>query len=136
MPTKGSCVCGEWTYEYEGEPSGVAICYCIPCRKTAGSNGSYNLMIPLDKFKKLSGTNFLYTRTGDSGKPINYTNCGKCGTIMTADVQALEGVVLVKGGTVDDLTLDAKLAPKVEIYRKTAPEWCTPVAGAALKEVS
>lgn len=88
------------------------------------------------QFKKLSGTNFLYTRTGDSGKPINYTNCGKCGTIMTADVQALEGVVLVKGGTVDDLTLDAKLAPKVEIYRKTAPEWCTPVAGAALKEVS
>lgn len=107
----------------------------IPFHLLISSLSSYLLTFVL-QFKKLSGTNFLYTRTGDSGKPINYTNCGKCGTIMTADVQALEGVVLVKGGTVDDLTLDAKLAPKVEIYRKTAPEWCTPVAGAALKEVS
>jgi hypothetical protein len=23
MPVKGSCVCGDWTYEYEGEPVAV-----------------------------------------------------------------------------------------------------------------
>jgi hypothetical protein len=39
---KGSCVCGDWTYEYEGEPVAVAVCHCRPCRKTAGSNGSVN----------------------------------------------------------------------------------------------
>jgi hypothetical protein len=46
---KGSCVCGDWTFEYEGEPAAVAVCHCIPCRKTAGTNGSVNSIIPSDK---------------------------------------------------------------------------------------
>jgi hypothetical protein len=43
---KGSCVCGDWTYQYEGEPVAVAVCHCRPCRKTAGTNGSVNSIIP------------------------------------------------------------------------------------------
>lgn len=136
MP-KGSCVCGGWTYEYEGEPAGVvsacillltersltrqAVCHCKPCQKTAGQNGSYNILVPADKFKKLSGTDFLYTRTGDSGKSVNYQNCGTCATVMVADIEAMPGVKLVKGGTLDDTAAIDKAQPGVEIYTKNRP---------------
>lgn len=55
---------------------------------------------------------------------------------MIADIEAMPGVVLVKGGTVDDFAEDAKHAPQQEIYRKNAPEWCTPFSGAEQKQVS
>lgn len=88
------------------------------------------------QYKKLSGTDFLFTRQGDSGKGVNYFNCGKCATIMLADVEAMPDVYVVKAGTVDDAQEDAKHKPQLEIYRKNAPEWCTPWAGAEQKEVS
>ncbi|KAF7190022.1 hypothetical protein HII31_08353 [Pseudocercospora fuligena] len=134
MPGKGSCVCGQWTYEYEGEPGGVAVCHCIPCRKTAGSNGSFNMIIPQDKFKKLSGNDFLFERVGDSGKKVKYQNCANCATVMVANVEAMPGMLIVKAGTVDDPAEDAKHQPQMEIYRRNAPEWCTPWASAAQKE--
>ncbi|CAK4031124.1 related to DUF636 domain [Lecanosticta acicola] len=134
MPGKGSCVCGQWTYEYEGEPLGVAICHCIPCRKTAGSNGSFNILIPADKYKKLSGTDLKFTRVADSGKDVHYSNCANCATVMMAQADAMPGVNIVKGGTVDDPKEDAKHQPVQEIFRRNAPEWCTPWSCAEQKE--
>jgi len=136
MPGKGSCVCGEWTYEYEGEPATVAVCHCIPCRKTAGSTGSFNLMIPAGNFKKLTGDDFHYTRKADSGNDVHYRNCAKCATIMFATTDGLAGMHVVKGGTVDSFEEDAKHKPMVEIFRKNAPAWCAPCAGAQQKEAS
>ncbi|EGP84204.1 unnamed protein product [Zymoseptoria tritici ST99CH_1A5] len=133
MPN-GSCVCGDWTYEYSGEPGGVAVCHCKPCQKTAGLNGSYNLIIPEGNFKKLSGSDFKYSRKGDSGKSVNYSNCGKCATVMIADIEAMPGVVLVKGGTLDDESVMAKAEPKVELYTKNRPSWCGAWSGAEQKE--
>ncbi|KAK4631809.1 hypothetical protein CLAFUW4_02930 [Fulvia fulva] len=136
MPAKGSCVCGEWTYEYTGDPAAVAVCHCIPCRKTAGTNGSFNFMIPQDNFKKLSGTDFKYNRLADSGNTVHYRNCGKCGTIIVADTDSMPGIYILKAGTVDDEAEVAKHKPGLEIYRKNAPEWCTPWSCAAQKEVA
>lgn len=34
MP-KGSCVCGDWTYEYEGEPAGVASKLHLPLSRSS-----------------------------------------------------------------------------------------------------
>ncbi|KAK4504822.1 hypothetical protein PRZ48_002784 [Zasmidium cellare] len=126
MTTKGSCVCGQWTYEYEGEP--VAV--------TAGSNGSFNLLIPNDKFHKLSGEDFKFERTGDSGNAVKYRNCGNCATVMTANTDSTAGLTILKGGTVDDFEADKKHQPVMEIYTRNRPEWCHPFASAQQKEAS
>ncbi|KAF2168316.1 hypothetical protein M409DRAFT_21753 [Zasmidium cellare ATCC 36951] len=133
---KGSCVCGQWTYEYEGEPAGVAVCHCIPCRKTAGSNGSFNILIPNDKFHKLSGDDFKFERIGDSGKAVKYRNCGNCACVMTANADAMPGVTILKGGTVDDFEEDRKHQPVLEVYTKNRPEWCHGFGGAQQKETT
>ena len=53
---------------------------------------------------------------------------------MIANVEAMPGMLIVKAGTVDDPAEDAKHQPQMEIYRKNAPEWCTPWASAAQKD--
>jgi hypothetical protein len=60
---KGSCVCGDWTYEFEGQPlmtvSNISnapfynsrltrnqgMCHCHWCRKTSGHNGNTFIVI-------------------------------------------------------------------------------------------
>jgi hypothetical protein len=60
---KGSCACGDWTYEFEGEPIFTAsavsnfharysqlirnqgMCHCNWCRKTSGHNGNTFIVI-------------------------------------------------------------------------------------------
>lgn len=79
------------------------------------------MLVPADKFTKLSGTDLLYSRTGDSGKSVNYSNCGKCATVMVADIEAMPGVKLVKGGTLDDADAIENVKPGLEIYTKNRP---------------
>lgn len=95
-----------------------------------------NLNVDASQFKKLSGTDFKFDRKGDSGKEVHYQNCGKCATVMVAKADAMPGVNIVKGGTVDDPKEDAKHKPMLEIYRRNAPEWCTPWSCAEQKEAS
>ena len=118
---KGSCVCGDWTYEYEGEPVAIAVCHCIPCRKTAGTNGSVNSLIPSDKFKQLTGTDRTFTRLGDSGKNLTYHNCATCGTIMWVEPEAMAGINIVKTGTIDDKEVLDNAKPVQEIYCSRRP---------------
>lgn len=93
-------------------------------------------MVPADKYKKLSGTDFKFSRIGDSTKSVNYQNCGNCATVMTADIEAMPGVKLIKGGTLDDADAIAKAKPGMEIYTKNRPEWCGAWQSAEQKEVS
>lgn len=99
-------------------------------------NGSYNIIVPADKFKKLSGKDFEYTRTGDSGKSVNYSNCGRCATVMIADIEAMPGVTLVKAGTLDDSDAIAAAKPGMEMYTKNRPQFCGAWESAAQKEAA
>lgn len=100
---KGSCICGDWTYQYEGEPVAVAVCHCRPCRKTAGTNGSVNTIIADGQvnivrriarrasaltdaqFKQLSGTDRTFTRKGDSTQVRSFCQTCSLGRFLIAD---------------------------------------------------
>ncbi|KAK3618295.1 hypothetical protein LTR56_024738 [Elasticomyces elasticus] len=107
MP-KGSCNCGEYQHEYEGEP--VAT------------------------YKKTSGKVFNWTRKGDSGKDVTYNNCGTCGTIMTVSAEAMPDMVIFKAGTLDDQDAIESSKPGAQIYNKNKPSWCDGLAYAVQKD--
>ncbi|TIA77650.1 hypothetical protein D6C76_04593 [Aureobasidium pullulans] len=133
----GSCLCGDVKFEYQGEPAMKAACHCLPCRKTSGTTNSYNLMIPSDKYKVLSGSLKSFTRKGDSGKNVTYNSCQNCPTVLYVQAEALEGLNIVKAGTVDDEDVFNNLGkPKAEIYTKNRPSWCDAIPGAEQKETS
>nr|POE94692.1 hypothetical protein CFP56_16929 [Quercus suber] len=134
---KGSCMCGEYTYEIsEGDVGGNAICHCEPCRKTAGSNGSVNSFVPNDKFKRLSGTAKTWTRKGISGKDVEYTFCSNCCTLISVDAESMAGMTIVKPGTIDDSSVMESLKPGLEIFTKERISWVKPTEGTEQKEVA
>ncbi|KAL1585761.1 hypothetical protein WHR41_05006 [Cladosporium halotolerans] len=134
---KGSCVCGEWTYQYEGDAVvATFFCHCVPCRKLAGINGSTNAVVSENQYKQLSGTDRTFVRKGDSGKDVTNHNCAKCGTIMWAKVESLAGVKIVKTGTIDDEEALNQAIPVQEIYCKDRPASTPAISGIEQKHAA
>lgn len=134
--TSGGCACGNLKYTFDGEPAGVALCHCIPCRRSSNSAYSNNLLVPAAAFKP-TGTPKQWSRTGDSGKAVTNSFCPECGTLVWVQGEAMTGVVIVKAGTLADLSLvDGKFKPKVELYCRNKFAWLPDVEGVAKFEGS
>ncbi|TKA69246.1 hypothetical protein B0A55_04259 [Friedmanniomyces simplex] len=133
MP-KGSCLCGEYQHEYLGNPVATAVCHCKPCHKTAGQTGSVNNLLKADQYTKSSGKVFSWTRKGDSGKDVTYSNCATCGCIMTVKADAMPEMIIFKAGTLDDQDAIESSRPGLQIYNKYRPSWCVGLAYAEQKD--
>lgn len=118
---KGSCLCGDVTYESTAEPQMTAVCHCTHCQKTSGSAFSVNLAVPADSFK-MSGSPSRYEDKGTSGMPVFRTFCGKCGSAIVSEVVAFPGLMFVKAGTLDDTSW---VKPGLEIWTDSAQSWVT-----------
>jgi hypothetical protein len=102
-----------------------------------GTTNSYNLMIPTSNYKILSGGGDLKTfnRKGDSGKNLTYYYCNNCPTILYVQAEAIDGVNIVKMGTIDDEDVYENLGkPGMEIYTRNRPGWCEAIPNAEQKE--
>lgn len=52
---RGSCNCGQITFEAEGEVSDVYVCHCSICRRATGSNGIAVVIVANERFRWTSG---------------------------------------------------------------------------------
>ena len=77
MAIRGSCLCGEVTYEVCGPYPTAWHCHCSQCRRAHGAAfGSYAGVEP-ENFKWLSGEELVTTYApGDGG----FLFCSKCGS--------------------------------------------------------
>ncbi|GAB7345655.1 hypothetical protein MBLNU457_3945t1 [Dothideomycetes sp. NU457] len=121
---KGSCMCGDFAFEFTGQPKAKIVCHCIPCRKSSGTTGSYNLWIPSSSFTIKKGIPKLFTRQGDSGSNVTYSNCPICSNLIYVESDAMPDVKLVKMGLIDDREFLEELGkPGMEIYCKNVCAW-------------
>lgn len=112
-------------------PNLQAACHCIPCRRSSNSTHSTNLLVPTPAFKSLGGTPKTWSRVGDSGKTVTNNFCPECGVLCWVTCEAITDLLIVKAGTVDDLSLvETKYKPKVEIYCRNKFSWLPDIEGA------
>lgn len=123
--TKGSCSCGAINFSYTGDPAAIAACHCLACRKSSGNTHSINVIVPQDKLNITSGKDTLkdWKRSGDSGKEVTNSFCSTCGNLLFVKPAAMEGVVIVKYGMIDEADVLDKMAPQQEIYCKNLLGW-------------
>jgi len=95
---RGSCLCGARTYEIEGELDGVWMCHCSLCRKVSGSSGIAILVVPLERFRWVTGAD--HARTYQLRPTYSVTRCATCGSPLP--VEEDEKHVYVPAGTLDD----------------------------------
>lgn len=122
----GGCLCGAVRYEIKGEPMMTAVCHCTHCQRQSGGVFSTNLGIPESAYVQTGDTK-VYEDTGDSSQPVLRYFCPNCGSPILSTIAAMPGMVMVKAGTLDDMS---GLTPGVEIYTDHAASWMAPIPGA------
>ena len=66
------------------------------------------------------GTLKVFEKNGTSGLPVERKFCGDCGSPILSDAKAIEGLLFVKGGTLDDPTA---IPLGAEIWCESKAQW-------------
>ncbi|WP_027398457.1 GFA family protein [Anaerovorax odorimutans] len=116
MKYKGSCLCGEITFEIEGEFESFYLCHCERCQKDTGSAHAANLFSSKAKLKWLSGKNKVKTFNFDGHIKSFCPNCGSALPNFQFDGKLL----VVPAGSLDS---DIYLRPQGHIYFANKANW-------------
>ena len=98
---KGSCLCGNVTYEISGEVGDIVHCHCVTCRKAHGAAFSSVASVPLANFR-LSGAGELSQFESSPGKVRHF--CANCGTQIYAKREGTQHIILRLGSLDDDIS--------------------------------
>ena len=97
----GGCLCGAVRYTATGEPVGKLACHCADCQRQNGTSFSITAVYPSDAVT-YEGELTTYVGKGSSGGEVLRKFCGKCGSPVLSNPAMLEGLTMVKAGTLDD----------------------------------
>jgi hypothetical protein len=120
MKYLGSCLCGEVTFEIEGNFDNFYLCHCKRCRKDTGSAHAANLFSSTAKLKWLSGQ--------EKSKTFNFRSeghiksfCTICGSALP-NIQMDGKLLVVPAGSIDS---DIDIKPQGHIYYANKANWDT-----------
>ena len=108
----GSCHCGEISYTFSGEPLRQVNCHCKNCRKTSGGPYLANIFVSEDNLL-IKGSPKVYQHLADSGNQMTKKFCGNCGAQMFSLGSGRPGIVIIRGGTIDNLEI---IQPTINIF--------------------
>ena len=116
---KGSCLCGEVTYQFIGPTKVFQYCHCARCRKITGSAHASNIIIDPANFEWLSGEKLVGRFELVEAKHFASSFCTQCGSSLPWLTQSAKAVI-VPAGTLDD---DPKVKPIHNIYYADKACW-------------
>ena len=99
MAIKGGCYCGALRYEAEAEITVKVACCCRDCQYITGGGPNYVAGIAEDSVRYVEGE--PKTIVGKDGDPCREF-CGNCGTHIISRPEKLQGMVMLKVGTLDN----------------------------------
>ena len=126
----GQCACGAMKFEFDADPSFVANCHCLDCKRASGGETATFLAVPETDFTLLDGStkSFHYDANSQTcaGEGLDRVFCPICGSrLYTNNLKSFPGVVFVQLGSLDRPEL---IAPKVEMFVKSRLKWARPLA--------
>ena len=116
---KGSCLCGEVSYEIEGPYKIFQFCHCSRCRKFTGSAHASNLFVPPERFKWTKGEALVGRYEHPDAKYFATCFCKQCGSSLPWAVKGGKNIV-VTAGTLDS---DPGIRPLWNIFWKSKASW-------------
>ena len=73
------CACGAVKFEFDTNPTFVAVCHCLDCKKSSGGEAATFFGVPEDDFTLISGEPKAFHYIAQSGKGLDRNFCPKCG---------------------------------------------------------
>ncbi len=127
MKIDGACHCGFIQIEGEADPERTTICHCTDCQTGTGSAFRVSIPVAGDTFKMTGEPTIYLKTTADSGRPRAQAFCPKCGSPIysTTPGEGRQRSYVVRAGI---LRQRDQLAPKYQIWCRSAREWVTGLA--------
>jgi len=101
---KGTCRCGQLSYELTSPPVYAAYCHCTECRQR-NSSPCTSFIMGLQDSLLVSGRCNKYSEASGSGSTLDHHRCLTCGTLLYMRVNRLNNIVAIPSATLLDETL-------------------------------
>lgn len=117
---KGSCQCGQVSFEFTGDPIKQVFCYCTDCQKRTGSDKWFGIWIPSTNIKFIGDVEpLVYTTKDNTGNDIQCRTCPTCGVSLSVEFTSA-GFHTVAASCIDN---NNDFAPELAIFAASAPKW-------------
>jgi len=117
--SKGSCLCGEVSYELTGHLGIFQYCHCSRCRKFTGSAHCANMFVRPAQFKWVSGEALLGRYEPSDTKHFATVFCTNCGSSMPW-LEKTKKTIIIPAGTLDT---EPPLAPQQSVFYGSKADW-------------
>jgi hypothetical protein len=115
---RGSCLCGNVTYEIRGSPLVMYYCHCGMCRRATGSSFATNMLIREADLVVTSGKSLIKAFQSSPGEYRYF--CSECGSPIYGKAETRKGKVSVRCGTLQD---DPLVRPSAHVYAASRAPW-------------
>ena len=72
------CACGAIKFEFNTDPTFMAVCHCLDCKKASGGEAATFFGVPEDDFSLVSGQPKAFHYTAQSGRGLDRNFCPDC----------------------------------------------------------
>lgn len=121
----GRCACGAVRFEFEFDPTFVAICHCLDCKKASGGEAATFFAVPSTHFRLVSGEPKAFHYVAQSGNGLDRLFCPECGArVYTGNLEAFPETVFVQLSSLDD---PSTITPHLEMFTKRRLPWAMPL---------
>jgi hypothetical protein len=104
---EATCCCGQLKIRLAGDPEYVSSCCCQACQRRSGSFFAVTAFFAEGQVVETVGERSDYRRIGESGKPLDFHFCPKCGSTVWWEPHARPGRVAVAAGMFADAAFPA-----------------------------
>lgn len=121
----GQCACGAVKFEFDTDPTFIANCHCLDCKKASGGEMATFFGVPQNDFTLTSGNPKAFHYIAESDKWLDRNFCPECGSrLFTSNLDSFPGTVFIMLGSLDHPEL---FTPKLEMFTKRRLKWAKPL---------
>lgn len=115
----GRCLCGDCTYEIDGDPVVVAHCHCSDCQRLSGAGHTTGAMFA-EAGVRMGGPIASYVLVSEAGNQVTRMFCRGCGSPLFGRNSGMPGFITATAGTLDQ---SEGLSPQVAIFARNRRSW-------------
>jgi len=121
----GQCACGSIQFEFDTDPTFVAVCHCLDCKRASGGEAATFFGVPESDFTLISGRPKAFHYIAQTGKGLDRNFCPDCGSrVFSTNLESFPGAVFATLGCIDN---PAGIEPILEMFVKRRLTWVAPL---------
>jgi len=116
---QGSCLCGDVSFEVQGEAIRFRHCHCQRCRKSTGTGHASNLLVNSEGIDWIKGADNQGAYTVPESEHFTRHFCTTCGSPLPSEITSM-GAVLIPAGL---LETEPVMQPQSRIFQNSRASW-------------